>query len=371
MRIAYLGSKGLPSKSGTERVVEAIVSRLSGRHAITVYCDSRYTPKGTQIDGVRLVRIPTIKGKHIQPVSLFFFSALHALFSTYDVIHLQGTDACFTLPLLRLKYKVVTTAHGVPGRLTRLKWSKADRFFIRLMEYPFVHLSNFPTSVSCPDAEYLKARYERNVVYIPNGVDPGVAPDLDKAGAMLVSAGLEPGKYLLFAAGRIDPSKGCHLVLEAMNTLAAPPKLAVVGDLNQVPSYTEHLRQLAGKEQVVFIPSISDPELLFGMVKQARLFLFPSIAEGMSMMLLEAASLQVPIVCSDIPENRSTMHENVLYFRSGDTADLAQKIQWALDHPAEMSALARSAGAYVNKSLTWDTIAGQYEQLYKACTKAQ
>ena len=369
MRIAYLGSKGLPSKSGTERVVEAIVSRLNGKHEITVYCDSRYTPEGTQVDGIRLVRMFTLKGKHIQATSLFFLSAFHALLSQYDVIHLHGTDACFILPILRLKYRVVTTAHGVPGRLTRLKWSKAARFFIKLMEYPFVYLSNHATSVSRMDADYLKARYKRDVIYIPNGVDDRVQFDLKQADDKLLQAGLEPGNYLMFAAGRIDPSKGCHLVLEALNRIGNPLKLAIVGDLNQAPAYSERLRKIADKNQVVFIPPISDRKALFGMVKQARLFIFPSTTEGMSMMLLEAASLQAPIICSDIPENKIVMQENVLYFRSGDVDDLAEKIQWALAHPDEMSSFAQKASLFVKDTLTWEKISKQYDEIYTDCMK--
>ena len=67
----------------------------------------------------------------------------------------------------------------------------------------------------------------------------------------------------------------------------------------------------------------------------------------MSMMLLEAASLQAPIICSDIPENKIMMQDNVLYFRSEDAIDLANQIQWALAHPGEMSSLGRNAGIYV------------------------
>jgi glycosyltransferase involved in cell wall biosynthesis len=369
MRIAYLGSKGLPSKSGTERVVEAIVSRLSAAYEITVYCDSRYTPEGTNIDGINLIRIFTIKGKHIQALSLFFVSAIHALLSRYDVIHLQGVDSCFILPLLRLKYRVVTTSHGTPGRLTRLKWGKVAWFFIRAMEYPFVYLSNCVTSVSYLDAEYLKEHYKRNVRYIPNGVDDCMKFDLQKAGDQLVESGVEPGSYLMFAAGRIDPTKGCHLVLEALNQMGNPCKLVIVGDLNQVPSYSDHLKEIADKEQVVFIPPISDRELLFGMVKQARLFIFPSTSEGMSMMLLEAASLQAPIICSDIPENKIVMQENVLYFRSDDASDLSRKIQWAIDHPVEMANLAQKASLFVKEKLTWEKIARQYNEIYMSLAR--
>lgn len=369
MKVAYIGSKGLPSKSGTERVVEALVARLSARHDITVYCDSRYTPKRTKVPGVRLIRMPTLKGKHAQPVSLFLLSALHALLGRYDLVHLHGTDACFVLPLLRLKYRVLTTAHGVPGRLTRLKWSPVERFFIRAMEYPYVYLSTCPVSVSKPDADYLEDRFGRTVAYIPNGVDDRVSADVPRAADKLLAAGLRPGDYLLFAAGRVDPSKGCHLVLEALHRVPGEPRLAIVGDLDQVPSYSDRLRQMADKERVVFFPPISDRDVLFGMVKQARLFVFPSIGEGMSMMLLEAAALDVPIVCSDIPENKFTMEDTVLYFRSGDALDLAEKIEWALGHGGEMADLARSASAHVKSRLTWDRIAAEYDGLYSACVR--
>lgn len=365
MKIAYLGSKGLPSKSGTERVVEAITSRLSDKHEITVYCDSRYTPKNTKIPGIRLIRIFTIKGKYTQATSLFFLSAIHALFSRYDLIHLHGADAGFILPIIRLRYKVVSTMHGAPGRLKRLKWGKVARFFIRSMEFPFMYLSNCTTSVSCLDAEYLKARFKRNIIYIPNGVDACVQFDAKKAENMLLQAGFEPGKYLLFAAGRIDPTKGCHLVIEALNQIGYPLKLIIIGDLNQVPSYSAHLKEIADEKQVIFIPSVTDRELFFGIVKQAHLFIFPSTDEGMSMMLLEAASLQVPIICSDIPENKIVMHENVVYFKSGDAIDLAKHIQWAINHPNEMSINCKKASIYVKDNLTWDNIVKQYEDIYK------
>ena len=126
MRIAYLGSKGLPSRSGTERVVEAIISHLNRTHEITVYCDSRYTPKGEKVDGIRLIRIFSLRGKHIQPTSYFFLSALHALFCQYDLIHIHGVDSCFILPILMLKYRIVSTAHGAPGRAHRA-WGTVPR----------------------------------------------------------------------------------------------------------------------------------------------------------------------------------------------------------------------------------------------------
>jgi glycosyltransferase involved in cell wall biosynthesis len=237
------------------------------------------------------------------------------------------------------------------------------------MEYPFVYLSTSVTSVSKPDADYLKARYKRDVIYIPNGANDCIHFNLEKAHEKLNEVGLAAGDYLMFAAGRIDPIKGCHLVLEALNRIGNPCKIAIIGDLQQVPTYSDYLREIANKKQVVFVPLISERELLFGMIKLARLFIFPSTHETMSMMLLESASLQTPIICSDIPENKIVMDENVLYFHSEDSVDLAEKIEWALSHPREMSDLGKNAGTWVQDHLTWGPIIKQYERIYEACIK--
>ena len=201
---------------------------------------------------------------------------------------------------------------------------------------------------------------------MPNGISDSVNSNLAGAEEKLIRLGITPRNYLLFSAGRIDPIKGCHLLLGALNRLRDSIKLVIIGDLNQVLSYSDYLRKIANKKQVVFIPPIQDRELLFGMVKLARVFVFPSIHESTSMMLLEAASLQTPIICSDIPENRAVMQENVLYFHSGDETDLADKIQWALDHPCEMSSLGTKASLAARENFSWENIIRQYEEIYRA-----
>lgn len=84
-------------------------------------------------------------------------------------------------------------------------------------------------------------------------------------------------------------------------------------------------------------------------------------------MLLEAASLGVPVVCSDIPENRSAMQDSTIYFRPGDSQDLAKQIQWAIDHYPDVEAVAHRAREMLIQSLSWEKITLQYEELYQQC----
>ena len=369
MRIAHMGTKGLPSNGGAERVMEAIVRRLAVRHEITVYCRADYTPADVRVPGVRLLRIPTLPGKHLQPMSLFVLSAFHAVFfGDYDLIHVHNVEACWVLPLLRLRYKVIATAQGSMTRLARSKWGPVARTLMGLAEYPYLFLPNCVTSVSQVDADYFEQRYGRMVVYVPNGVDEQPAAAADNS--ILHQIGAQPGQYLLFAAGRIDPTKGCHLVLQAFGQLNLDMKLLVVGDLEQVPEYGQRVRQMAN-DKVVFVPHISSKEQFFGIVRSCRLFIFPSIFEGMSLMLLEAASFGLPLICSDIPENRAVLGRRALYFRSGDAGDLAEKLSWATQHLDVMASYARQAEAWVKQNHSWDKIADDYEALYQQCLQGR
>lgn len=372
MKIAFMGIKGLPSKSGTERVAEAIIARLKNDFEITVYCDSQYTPAETTYEGVRLVRIRTLKGKYLRPVSLGIFSALHALFwGNYDVIHMHGVENCFTLPLLRWRSRIISTSHGTPGRMPISKWSPVAHFLMKLTEYPFMYLSNCPTTISEPDTNYLAARYKKTPVYIPNGVDIDLEIARDAAQTDLTRLGLMPQNFILFIAGRIIPRKGCHLLLEALRKVKSGVPLLVIGDLNQSPAYTEQLRALANQQNVTFLRPIENKRHLFGILALCKLFVFPSTAEGMSLMLLEAASLGIPMLCSDIPENVTVLSDKVTYFRSGDSDDLAEKLQWALEHVAQIAQQCHVLSGWVKANYSWDVLAQKYKIIYQQVAKGQ
>lgn len=363
-RVAYIGIKGLPSKAGVDRVVEAIVQHIDKRqYRPVVYCSSNVVPKGAHFPGVELVRIPALPGKHLNALSLFLLAALHCLcLGNYALVHLHNVEACFILPLLRLRYKVITTSHGEAQE--RDKWSRLAKLLIRLTEYPYIYLSNCKTSVSRPLAHAYQQHYHQQIHYVPNGVDPNEAIDCQAARRLLAEANIKPGHFILFAAGRIMATKGCHLLLEAFQGVEEDIQLVVIGDMSHAPAYAAQLRQLADA-RVHFIPFIANKATLLGVVKLCQLFVFPSTVEGMSMMLLEVAAMGVPLVCSDIPENVSILPPQTLFFASQNVANLRCKLEWALTHPAQMQAIAQIVERWVQGNYGWPSIVDQYLALYK------
>lgn len=321
-------------------------------------------PAGTTIPGIELVRMPSLPGKHLHATSLFIITALHALFfGNYALVHMHNVEACFVLPLLRLRYRVIATSHGAAQ--ARDKWGKLAKALIRLTELPFIHSANVVTSVSKPLTDLYERQYGKSVHFLPNGVDESETADVEAAKKLLATHNVPTDKkYILFAAGRVIPTKGAHFLLEAFCKLPGNYQLVIVGDTAQVPAYERKLYGLAD-ERVHFIPFVSDKSIVLGLVKQCHLFVFPSTVEAMSMMLLEAATMAAPLVASDIPENTSVLPDQALFFRSGNVADLQEKLAWALDHEDELAILAQRAKRHVAGNYQWRTIVSQYEQLYQ------
>ena len=362
--VAFIGTKGLPFPGGAESVTEGIVRHLDPeRYHATVYCDSRIVPKGYSIPNVTLVHVPSLPGKHLRATTHFISSAVHALLHRqYDLIHLHNAEASFILPLLKLRYpRIVATSHGQAQ--AREKWGKVAKALIEITEIPFMRLSDTVTSVSKPLADYYEERYGRPVFYIPNGIDEQLHVSPEKARAVLERHNLEPG-YIMFAAGRIIPSKGAHTLVQAFCDLVAPDlKLIIVGDIKQIPAYENELRAMAD-ERVSFIPFISDREELRSLLQGSRFFVFPSTIEAMSMMLLQVASFGIPVIYSDIPENLAVMPISGAVFKAGDVADLRDKLLYAWHNPEEMQCLAETAQKHVKIEHSWERIISEYESLY-------
>lgn len=364
VRVAYMGIKGMPSRGAAERAIESLTEMLKQRYDVTIYCSTRYTRAGTWVPGLRLVRIPTLPGKHLHMLSHNVLSALHALFfGSYDLIHLQHIETAFILPLLRLRYPVISTTRGIP--YTTDKWNKVVKLAMRWTEKVLMSLSSEVTAVSQPQAKHLQQYYRRKVLHIPNGVEVHPLVDYDRARLTLKKMGCPTQGYLLFVANRIMPIKGAHLFLEAFRKLPQVcPSAVVVGDLSVVSEYATKLRTLPD-DRVHFIPPIQHKGELFGIIQNCRLFVFPSLEEGMSMMLLEVTSLGVPLICSDIPQNVAVLGEHGFYFRSGDVDDLTEKLQWALGHPMEMKEIAQRVQGHVRHHFSWDQVAEEYDKVYR------
>jgi glycosyltransferase involved in cell wall biosynthesis len=355
-----MGIKGLPAKGGGERAAEAIIdAALANDYWVTLYAKKSYLQKDLLPKNLKVVSIHDLPGKHLSAFSFGLLSALHALFCrNFDFIHLHYADFGYVVPLLRLRYKVIGTSQG--AEYNRDKWGRFAKWCFRLFEVPFVRLTNVCTSASKPLAEYYYRKYGKDVLYIPNGINPYQAQRANVAGKYSL-----PPDYILFCAGRIIPSKGCDLLLEANRRLGLKVPVVIIGDMEGDVAYKKYLLELS-EPNIIFLNFISSKDELFELIRNCSFFVFPSSYEAMSMILLEVASLKKGIVCSNIPENMEAIGVHAVYFESGKVGSLQDKIAYALAHPAEMEILAKAAHNWVMQHRQWREISRSYLELYES-----
>lgn len=363
MRVGILGIKSIPATMGADRVVEALLGELPQKHRYTVYVMREHGREPEGSGHVRLVRVPALRGKHLGAASYFALSSLHAAFvGRFDVVHVHNSDfGAFCLPLrLRRKSSIVGTFHGDP--YAREKWGGLAKTFLRFSERCFVRASNVLTSVTP-----VKHVQGREVRYIPNGIDPWT-PSVGTADALCDRLGVPSEGFVMFACGRLDPTKGLHHLLEAWSGLPDAPPLLAIADFRHDRTYSERIRALAGgDDRVVLHDRLLPRDQLLGLVSRARVFVFPSEVEGMAMMLLEAISTRAPIVCSDIPENVAVVGPDYPFlFSSGSANSLSSILEQVLSaaHDPEISVRLCED---VLRRFQWARAAHEYARLYELC----
>lgn len=354
-KVAVIGLKGLPAHGGAATVGQKIVDELIEKVDFTLYATAANT-SFRSYKGVKQVIIPKFGNGGINTLLYYILSAFHALlFGKFKVVHLHHYSSGFIAPLLKIRFKVVSTFHGIP-RTADPKFGAATNTFLRKNLDWSVKFCERIISVSEPDLNDLKAHYTLHAhkfEFIPNGMETVEIPEV------------KASSHWVFAAGRIYDIKGLHLILDAMHKMKNPPKLQVIGNLNHSSLYKKEILKLAEGLEVEFIGLIKKKEELFKLIKAGSCFIFPSLTEAMSMMLLEVASLKVPIIASDIPANQAVFNTTeVTFFKSGSVNDLQQKLELFHTSPETFKQKVDNAFVKLTEKHNWQKIAESYFQLY-------
>ncbi len=174
-----------------------------------------------------------------------------------------------------------------------------------------------------------------------------------------------PGQRLI-SVGRLSPEKGQRYLIEAMpQVLAHYPEatLDIVGAGPLRDRLQSQIQQLGLHNAVTLLGLRSDvPQLL----QQSSLFVFPSLWEGLGVVVLEALAAGLPTIASAIPVLHEIIDHDVhgLLVPAQDPAALAEAIITLLDRPAYAQQLGAAGRQRIAESFDINVTARQWEQLY-------
>jgi len=358
LRVAFIGGRGVVSKyGGIEAYYEEVGTSLAKMgHQVTAYCRTYFTPPREQHNGMRVIRLPTIRSKHLETLVHTFLSTLHVLTQPCDVVHYHALGpALFSFIPRMAGKKTVVTVQGLDWQ--RKKWGRFASAVLRLGERAAVRLPTRTMVVSRVLQNHYREIYGAHTSYVPNGgvLRNRCLPD------KIQRWDLEPGKYILFL-GRFSPEKGCHLLIEAYESLNTDIKLVLAGASSYCDDYARQLRTHVS-DRVRILDWVSGAAL-DELLTNAMLFVLPSDLEGLSLALLDAMGAGLCVLSSDVAENREVVADAGFTFRRGDAADLADRLRFLIANQSVREAAGVAAKRRVCEHYQWPRIAAEIEHVY-------
>ncbi|NLT14592.1 MAG: glycosyltransferase family 4 protein [Clostridiales bacterium] len=191
------------------------------------------------------------------------------------------------------------------------------------IQYRYLHKSSILLSVSQKHMAYvLRLGFPAGQArYVPNGLDT------DRILMVTSPYAARPYDFLIF--GWDFERKGVDLGIRAMELLPGNVCMGVVGDANTPRRITELHHNAEGVEVLEPVADIN------GLYEKSKCFLHISRAEGLSYALLEAVYAGLPVICSDIEENRfAERFPTVHMVRNKNVEDIRDAMQLRLQADA-------------------------------------
>jgi glycosyltransferase involved in cell wall biosynthesis len=325
-------------------------------HDVTAYCRKGFTPDIREYRGIRILRLPTIRSKHLETLLHTFLSTIHVLFTDTNIVHYHALGPALFSVFPRLVGKrTVVTVQGLDWQ--RAKWGGFAAAMLRFGELASAWFPNETVVVSKTLQAYYRSRHGVDSLRVPNGTT--IRPR--RISSALDKLGLQPGRYILFL-GRFSPEKNCDLLISAYERIATTVKLVLAGGSSYTDEYAQKLRSHQS-DRVRLLDYVSG-ERFDELLTNAMLFVLPSDLEGLSLALLDAMGAGVCVLASDIPENRELIDGDGFTFRKGDVNDLERMLRLLISDPQARQQAAAAAQHKIRQHYLWPEITQAIEQIY-------
>lgn len=283
------------------------------------------------------------------PVSTPLLKALEVVELDFDVFifftYLYATTY-FGLPLVSHKAILVPTAH----------------------DEPFLRLNIFKETFNLPKAIVFNTESERSLVnqifksedQVQVVVGVGINVPINfSADRFRQKYGIE-GDFLLYV-GRVDESKNVPQLLNYYDRFVDgqddPPALVLIGK-STIP--------LPDNPRTISLGFVSE-EVKFDALSAASVVVIPSLYESLSMIALEAWSMNVPVLVNgrcDVLKQQCRLSNGGLYYYN--YLEFASSLARLLGNATLRAALGQQGRLFVDRNYQWDIIRAKYKSLFNS-----
>ena len=357
MRIAIMGSRGIPNRyGGFEQFAEYIAPALVEKgHEVFVYNSSAHPYREASWKNVKIIRgydpedsIGTA-GQFIYDFNCIRDSRKR----DFDIILQLGYTSSSIWSFLYPKNSVlVTNMDGLEWK--RSKYSKSvQKFLLKAEKWAVVH-SDFLIADSKGIQTYLQEKFNKQSAFIAYGAKLIETPSED----YLNNKGLKKFDYNLVLA-RMEPENNIEPVIKGHLLANTDKPLIIIGSYSN--KFGDYLYKKYAGEKVQFWGAVYDLDVLNCLRYYAYLYFHGHSVGGTNPSLLEAMASYSLIAANDNVFNRTILENDAFYFSDENEVDALLRKNITREVHDQM--LKNNAEKIAN-FYSWDHIADELEKFF-------
>jgi len=314
-RVLVFAAYFYPHVGGYEKNIHELFKRLvqRGYGIDVVTCNTNRALTEEELDGIHIHRLPSwniLGGTYPipKPTPTTLKILLHLFRNRFDLVNTQ--TRFFSTSLLGLIFAKIKRAPLVHTERGTRHSVSANRM-VETIGKTYDHIvgslivksawRNIGVSqAACNFAKHLGARHP---IVIPNGVDTDIFKKMETN--LRDSLGLGDAMVVTFV-GRLIHAKGVHDLISAfakIKRLIPQAKLLIVGDGPYRADLDRLAHQVGCKGDIIFLGEKKQNEVI-RILSATDIFVNPSYSEGLPTSVMEAASIGLPIIATDVGGTR-------------------------------------------------------------------
>jgi glycosyltransferase involved in cell wall biosynthesis len=377
-RILIFAAYFHPHIGGYEKIVYELSRRLvqSGYEIDILTCNTERVAANEELDGIHIYRLPCWNALNSlypipKPCPTGFKILRILLRKNYDVVNTQTRFFVTSfLGLIFTKLKRTPLVHTEHGTIHSTVPSKVIDLISRAYDHSIgvllVKSARKNIGVSQAACEFLKHLGAANTQVIYNGIDTGIFKREDTNYRQKLGIGNDA--IVITFVGRLIYAKGAQDLISAFPRIkdtAPNAKLLIVGGGPYRAELEKLARQTDCSSSILFSGQKNQAELI-EILSATDIFVNPSYSEGLPTSVIEAASIGLPIIATDVGGTREiiTTGKTGILVQARDVEQLAEELCRLCADAELRGKLGKNARILAERKFNWDKITGEYIKLY-------
>jgi len=365
MKAVIFAGYYVPHTGGYIKNIHELATRLVVKgHEVTIITGNTESSKRFEmLDGIHIIRVPVWKALNnefpIPKPSRLLWYVLH---SRHDVVLTQTRFFVTSLlGCIYARWRNIPLIHVERGTVHTVTGSVIVRFLAQVYDHTLgtlvVKSAKVNVGVSQAACRFIEHIGGKNTRVIYNGISI----------REYITDAHDPVLSVIYV-GRAIFAKGIQDLISAVESVRKEGKvcrLTIVGD----GTYLQELKKQASQsvESYTHFTGELDHAGVMAMLSMSDIFVNPSYSEGLPTSVMEAASVGLPIIATDVGGTNEIIEDNKsgLLYKAGDVAQLTRMLKYLINNLDRARYFGDKAKETVAEKFDWEVITEQYDRLLK------